>query len=69
MRYAVLSVLLLAGCQAVIPQTMSNLKVSKSQEAYRTCVLAHPTDSREQCQSQKEIFDLDMAAYRATMGK
>jgi starvation-inducible outer membrane lipoprotein len=57
---------LLAGCEAVIPNTMANLRMSESQKAYRACVLAHSTDAAEQCKAQREIYEADLQAARVT---
>lgn len=59
--------LLLGGCEAVIPQTAANMKMSRSQEALRACLLENPGDAAK-CETQRQLYDLDMASYRATMG-
>ncbi len=63
----ILFALMLAGCEAVIPQATANMKAAKSQEDYRKCLQSNPGNAPA-CETQKALYEMDLRSYRATMG-
>lgn len=78
MRYgAILGVLFLMGCEAVIPETMANYRAleaakvtANSQAAYKQCLLdlqaskKAGTTPTSDCETERKLYEIDREAGR-----
>lgn len=75
MKKWAVSLVLLGGCQSVgdalIPETMSNMRAVSSQEAYKTCLqnMAAAQKKNEapssDCEVERKLYEIDLEARRS----
>lgn len=68
MRKLVVLALALGGCEAVIPETMGNLRAASSQEAYKKCLIAASEAQKRgdkpasDCEIERKLYEIDRVA-------
>lgn len=65
----ILTAFFLAGCEVIAPNAVANVKLAKSQEALRACVMAHQTEAAKECDAQKMLYEMDLRTAQATVGQ
>lgn len=69
-KIAICAALLLASCDAVVPATMANMRMQKSQQDYRAC-LERAKQARADnaaavsCDIEKTAYEMDLKAVQA----
>ncbi len=70
MRAWILLAVALGGCEAVIPETMGNMRTLSSQDAYKKCLLAAAEAQKKgekpasDCEVERKIYEIDKTARK-----